>query len=118
MIPRSYQETLQGEFGTVQGALDGVDPQWYQRDLVIFPSHLVPADCKTMVELAHGAGFDAVAVPVLLQYSELKKCSECLVLPWNERWTILNDSTENPSAQIDALGHDLWCWVAAGLEHR
>lgn len=118
VIPRSYQETLEGEFGSVENALNGVDNSWRQRDLVIFPSHLVPADCKVLVELAHGAGFDAVAVPVLLQPSELMKCAGCLALPWNERWTLSNDIAENPSPQIEALGHDLWTWIAAGLEHR
>lgn len=118
VIPRSYQETLEGEFGTVEDALDGVDNLWRQRDLVIFPSHLVPADCKVVVELAHGAGFDAVAVPVLLKPSELKKAAGCLALPWNERWTVSNDATDKSAPQVEALGHDLWAWIAAGLEHR
>ncbi len=118
VIPRSYQETLEGEFGSVEDALNGVDHLWRQRDLVIFPSHLVPVDCKVLVELAHGAGFDAVAVPILLKPSELKKSAACLALPWNERWTLSNDTTEKPNPQIEALGHDLWAWIAAGLEHR
>jgi len=53
-IPRSYQETLAVEFGSVEQALDGVDPSWRQRDLVILPSHLVPDDCATIIDLAHG----------------------------------------------------------------
>ena len=118
VIPRSYQETLEREFGSVEGALSGVDEIWRQRDLIIFPSHLVSADCKAMVELAHGAGFDAVAVPVLLNPSEVNQCAGCLALPWNERWTLSNDNTERPSPQIEALGHDLWAWIAAALEHR
>ncbi len=39
VIPRSYQETLASEFGSIKAALDGVDSEWRQRDLVIFPSH-------------------------------------------------------------------------------
>lgn len=118
VIPRSYQETLEEEFGSVEAALNGVDQLWHQRDLVIFPSHLVPADCKVLLDLANGAGFDTVAVPIFLQPSELKKSAACLALSWNERWTLSNDTTEKPNSQIEALGHDLWAWIAAGLERR
>jgi len=41
VIPRSYQETLAGEFGSVEQAFNGVDSSWRQRDVVILPSHLV-----------------------------------------------------------------------------
>jgi hypothetical protein len=119
VIPRSYQETLEEEFGSVEGALDGVDPHWRQRDLIVFPSHLKAADCKTMMKLARGAGFDVIAVPVVLKPEELPKYADCLELGWNERWTVSNDHVdENPGAQIEALGHDLWAWIAAALEHR
>ena len=118
VIPRSYQETLEGEFHSIEAALKGVDPLWRQRDLIVFPSHLKPTDCTTMIKLAHGAGFDAIAVPILLQAKELPKYQDCLELPWNERWTLSNDKRANSAGQIEALGHDLWAWVAAALEHR
>lgn len=118
VFPRSYQETLENEFGSVSKALSGVDGSWMERDLIILPSHLVPTDCAEMIKLAHGAGFDAIAVPILLQPSDLPKYRDCLALPWNERWTLSNDSTSEPSGQIEALGHDLWAWVAAALDRR
>jgi hypothetical protein len=118
IIPRSYQETLEAEFKTIEAALKGVDPLWRQRDLVVFPSHLESDDCETMLKLAHGAGFDAVAVAILLQAKELQQYQDCLELPWNERWTLSNDKTAKSKGQIEALGHDLWAWVAAALEHR
>lgn len=118
VIPRSYQETLANEYGSVEAALDGVDPSWRERDLIIFPSHLVANDCDAMIELAHGAGYDAIVVPVLLQLTELPQYRDCLSLTWDERWTIFNDTTEDPRGQIEALGHDLWAWVAAALEQR
>ncbi|HEX5342758.1 MAG TPA: hypothetical protein VFX55_09710, partial [Duganella sp.] len=87
-------------------------------DLIIFPSHLDPVDCQEMLRLAHGAGFDVIVVPVLLQTSELPKYRSCLELSWDERWTLSNDRKLNNLDQREALGHDLWCWVAAALEHR
>jgi hypothetical protein len=118
IIPRSYQETLAGEFGSVEQALDGVDPSWRQRDLVIFPSHLVSGDCATIIDLAHGAGFDAITVSVLLDPAEITHSQECLSLAWDERWTLSNDSAADPMGQVDALGHDLWVWIAAAIERR
>lgn len=118
IIPRSYQETLAGEFRTVENALSGVDPLWRERDLVVFPSHIEPVDCDTMIRLAHGAGFDAVAVAVILQAAELPRYANCLQLPWDERWTLSNNEAENPVPQMRALGHDLWGWIAASLERR
>jgi hypothetical protein len=118
ILPRSYQETLANEFGSVEAALDGVDPSWSERDLIIFPSHLVATDCERMITLAHGAGFDAIAIPILLQAAELPQYRDCLSLPWNERWTLFNESVANPLGQIEALGHDLWAWIAAAVEHR
>lgn len=118
VIPRSYQETLEAEFGSVEGALDGVDALWRQRDLVVFPSHLDLADCRDMLKLAHGAGYNVIAAPFLLEPEEISNYVDCLELYWDERWTISNDFTEDWSAQVEALGHDLWAWIAAALEHR
>jgi hypothetical protein len=118
VIPRSYQETLANEFGSVKAALDGVDSSWSTRDLIIFPSHLVVGDCNSIIALAHGAGFDAIVVPILLQPSELPQYRDCLSLAWDERWTLLNEQAEDSLGQIEALGHDLWVWVASALERR
>jgi hypothetical protein len=118
VIPRSYQETLAGEFGSIEQALDAVDSAWRQRDLVILPSHLIRDDCATVIELAHAAGFDAITAVVLLNSGEIAQCQACLRLPWDERWTLSNDRTAEPDGQIDALGHDLWAWIAGALERR
>lgn len=118
IFPRSYQETLAGEFKSVEAALVGVDPDWQKRDLVILPSHLHPSDCTTILDLAHGAGFDAVAVAVLLNPDELRPAHDCLSLPWDERWTVSNDRVDGPDGQVMALGNDLWVWVASAIENR
>jgi hypothetical protein len=118
VISRSYQETLANKYGSVKAALDGVDSSWSMRDLIIFPSHLVIGDCDSIIALAHGAGFDTIVVPVLLQSSELPQYHGCLSLAWDERWTILNEHTEDPLGQVEALGHDLWVWIASALERR
>ena len=118
VIPRSYQETLVAEFGSVEEALNAVDPSWRERDLIILPSHLVPDDCRTIIDLAHAAGLDSVVVSVLLEPGEIARAQECLRLGWDERWTVSNDSTNHPDGQVDALGHDLWVWIAAALENR
>jgi hypothetical protein len=115
IIPRSYQETLAGEFGSRDRALDAVDSSWRQRDLVIFPSHLVRDDCEIIIGLAHGAGFDAIAINVLLEPGEILGGQQCLALPWDERWTLANDRVDRPEGLVDALGHDLWTWITAAL---
>jgi hypothetical protein len=118
IIPRSYQETLAREFGSVEQALNALDSSWRQRDVVILPSHLVPDDCSTIIELAHSSGFDAIAVCVLVDPAEITRCGECLNLRWDERWTISNGRNNDPGGQLDALGHDLWAWIAAAVERR
>src|SRR5258708_7978901 len=82
VIPRSYQETLAGEFGSIEQALNAVDSSWRQRDLVILPSHLEASHCATIIDLAHGAGFDAIAVSILLNPGEIRQIHGCLSLPW------------------------------------
>ena len=90
IIPRSYQETLEGEFGSIEAALDAVDARWRERDLIILPSNVVAADCATIISLAHASGFDAVAASVLLEPEEIVRQRDCLILAWNERWTLCN----------------------------
>lgn len=118
VIPRSYQETLESEFSSVQNALDQVDSMWRERDLVILPSHLTAGDCQEIIRLAHGAGFDAIAVPVILQTSELPSYEDCLSLSWDERWTLFNEHSNDPIAVAEALGHDLWVLIAAAIDSR
>jgi len=112
IIPRSYQETLARDYNSVIEALDGVDPHWRTRDLILFPSHLVPEDCRAMVHAAHGAGFDAIAVSVLLTTEEIAAQADCVSRGWDQRWTLFNTQAADPDAQIDALGSDLWTWIA------
>ena len=118
IVPRSYQETLAGEFGSVEQALNAIDSTWRERDLVILPSHLVAQDCAVIIDLAHSAGFDAVTVHILLEPAELGQSQECLQLPWDERWTLANNRTPEPEGQVESLGHDLWAWTAGALERR
>ena len=115
---RSYQETLEGEHGPVEAALDAIDQAWRGRDLVIFPSHLDAAHCKEILAAGHGAGFDVVVVAVFLDPNDVAKYSSCLKLAWDLRWTVSNDRSDDPNGQIEALGHDLWSWIAGAIEHR
>ena len=118
VIPRSYQETLARKFRSAGQALNAVDHAWRQRDLIILPSHLKVAHCASIIKLAHGAGFDAIVVSILLRPAEIAKSERCLTLAWDERWTLSNDHTAEPAGQVEALGHDLWTWIAAALERR
>jgi hypothetical protein len=112
IIPRSFQETLKREYASVLDALDGVDSEWRTRDLVVFPSHLVSDDCQAMIAAAHGAGFDAIAASVVLTAQEIARHHDCVALRWDERWTLFNTEATRPDAQLDALGGDLWTWIA------
>ena len=118
VIPRSYQETLQGEFGPIEKALDSVDEWWRARDLIIFPSHLDQEACNEMIRLGQGAGFDVVVVPIILNDDDLPQYRECLQLPWDARWTLHNGKSDSPDAKLEALGNDLWAWIAGAIEQR
>lgn len=115
---RSYQETLRKEHGSVVDSLAAIDKDWYQRDLVIFPSHVEREHCEQIIEAGHEAGFDLVAVPVFLKPTEVRKLGSCLALNWDLRWTVSNDSAEDYQGQLEALGHDLWSWIAGAIEAR
>jgi len=115
---RSYQETLQGEHGPVESALSAIDKSWFQRDLIIFPSHIDEEHCKEIISVGKAAGFDLIVVPVVMKSSELGKYAGCLKLAWDMRWTISNDATDDHNAQVEALGHDLWTWIASAIENR
>ena len=113
---RSFQEKLSKDYkGSVVRALDGEDPDWRERDLIILSSHVVPLDCQQILDAGHQAGFDDILVPVLLAPSELLSYGPCMALPWDERWTLSNPTNSDPDAQLEALGRDLWVRVAAAL---
>jgi hypothetical protein len=56
---RSYQEVEKGSYGSVVDALDGSDPNWRERELIILPTHVDDSedDVDEMIEAAHSAGF-------------------------------------------------------------
>lgn len=119
---RSYQEVEKGKYGSVVAALDGNDPEWRNRELIVMPSHvekLDAADVQQMIEAAHSAGFDAVVAAVVLTNKDgsdnRKKLSPIWMLNWDERWTIPNKWSDQPDGQLEALGRDLWTWTSRAL---
>ena len=105
---RSYQETLKNGYPSVSAALIASDTAWKRRELVILPSHVDSGDCEQIIETAHGAGFDIIAVPVLLEWNELDQFTSCLELAWDQRWTILNAKADDWRRQSQLLAADLW----------
>lgn len=118
---RSYQEVERRKFKTVEHALDGNDPQWRSRELIVMPSHIANqdlGDVREMIRLAHLNGFDAVGVAVILESSEASNRSEFppfWELGWNTRWTIANPWSASPNDYLEAVGRDLWTWTAKKL---
>ncbi|MAU95833.1 MAG: hypothetical protein CMP81_08090 [Fulvimarina sp.] len=121
---RSYQEVDKGEFGSVEEALDGSDAMWRTRELIIMPSHVATedhSDIDEMIDLAHSAGFDAIAASVILSWDGGDNRDDFPNIwrkGWDERWTIPNqwkDDPENPEGQLEALGRDLWVLVCRAL---
>ena len=118
---RSYQEVERSAHGSVVAALDSNDPQWRQRDLVVMPSHVATADIadiQDMIDAAHAAGFDAVAVPVVYWDEDGDNRSDlapALALNWNVRWTVPNPWHAEPAGQLWALGNDLWSWISRAI---
>lgn len=116
--PRSYQETLKKDFGTIRKALTGISPDWTSCELVIFPSHLDTGECGEILNVAHEAGFDCICMPVFISTAEMAEYADCLSLNWDERWTMFNDKTNKSAPQLSALGHDLWTWLAAAITRQ
>lgn len=118
---RSYQEVEKGYYGSVLAALNGNDPAWRQRDLVIMPSHVGPndiADIQAMIGAANSAGFDTIAAPVVYWDANTDNragLAPALALGWNARWTIPNPWADDPTGQLWALGNDLWSWISKAL---
>lgn len=115
---RSYQESLAGWYGSVIGSLDAEDKDWRDRDLIIMPSHLKSADCSQMIQAAHEGGFDAISVSVQLEVDDIRKSKDCFTELWDERWTVRNPTSDDWEGQVNALGSDLWVWVAAALTRQ
>lgn len=119
---RSFQEVERKHYSNVEAALDGNDPHWARRDLVIMSSHVtggskehISRDIDQMIAAAHATGFDAVCAQVLLgnETAAVRKQRRSLLLkPWDERWTIPNPHLEDdPEGQLSALGRDLWTFI-------
>ena len=90
---RSYQET-EKDHGSVTAALDHNDPQWRERELIIFPSHVghSAADIDQMILAAHTAGFDAICASVIFAGATPENRAGFYPIwekAWDERWTIL-----------------------------
>lgn len=118
---RSYQEVEKAKHGSVEAALDANDPNWRERELIVMPSHVAAsdrADIPDMINVAHAAGFDVIAVSVILSWDGGDNRSDypdIWSLPWDERWTIPNPWNDDPEGQLEALGRDLWTWVCRAL---
>lgn len=119
---RSFQEKEKGKHGSVETALDSNDPDWRKRELVIMPSHIAAADhtdIQDMIDVAHSAGFDAVAASVILSWDggdNRADFPDIWRMSWDERWNIPNPwSDDNAQAQLEALGHELWTKIARTL---
>ena len=116
---RSYQEIEKSKHKSVARALKKNDSDWKKRELDIFPSHVSSSetDIEEMILLAHQAGFDIICAAVLLE-ADRSSLSDIWTMNWDERWTIPNPTQENKeirSAQLQALGRDLWTWISKTL---
>lgn len=123
---RSYQEKEKKPSGSVEAALDGNDPAWRTRELVIMPSHVSGImngkgqddDIDQMIDIAHSAGFDVICATVIFTGEEGEDRTQFAAIwrkPWDERWTIPNPRPLKTDGQLEALGRDLWTWVCKAL---
>lgn len=119
---RSYQEVERSQHGSVSEALNQNDPLWRTRELVIMSSHVARgdhSDIQEMIDLAHSAGFDIIAVSVILTRDtgdNRGDFADIWRMNWDERWTVPNPWINgDPIGQNEALGRDLWAWVCKAL---
>ena len=122
---RSYQEVEKSVYGSVEQALDGNDPAWRMRELIIMPSHVADIgssksgdDIDEMIDVAHRAGFDIICATVIFtgeNEEDRTQFSAVWRKPWDERWTIPNPYAAEPIGQLEALGRDLWTWICRAL---
>jgi hypothetical protein len=113
---RSFQEAEKNQHGTVKAALDARYEKWDSLDLVVLPSHLVPADVRQMIAVGHNHGFDCIAASVLRDGTPHAHNEACWGESWDERWT-LNTHTDPQGweAQARAMGCDLWTWISRAM---
>jgi hypothetical protein len=112
---RSYQEAEKGHWRTVRRALDENDPAWFERELILMPSHAERNDARQMLRAANEAGFDTVCATVIVDDSDPSVCAPIWSLAWDQRWTIPNPRSEDWRGQVDALGRDFWTWICGAL---
>jgi hypothetical protein len=117
---RSYQETEKKKHRSVEVALDKNDHLWKERELIILPSHIHRSgtDIDEMIAAAHGAGFNVICASVLLEKDDTQRSSSILGKGWDARLTIMNspqEDEEHRTAQLNALGCDLWTWICKAL---
>jgi hypothetical protein len=124
---RSYQEVEKARHESVETALDANDPDWRTRELIIMPSHITRIesiddsdeldDIDEMIDMAHSAGFDAIAATVIFTEPDegRAKFADIWRKAWDERWTIPNPHCDQPQGQLEALGRDLWTWICRAL---
>ena len=98
--------------------MNGNDPNWKDRELILFPSHIYD-DChihtQQMIDAAHSAGFDVIAASLILGNERHPDYKAIWMQNWDERWTLPNPTTENWRGQVDALGRDLWAWICRAI---
>ena len=117
---RSFQETEKRTHKNVAKALKENDSDWKKRELIILPSHVTGSqtDVQEIIKLAHHAGFDIIGAAVLLDSDKRSHLADIWELGWDERWTVPNpnrDGRTTRSAQLQALGRDLWMWICKAL---
>jgi GTPase Era involved in 16S rRNA processing len=117
---RSYQETEKQRYKSVEKALRDNDSGWHDRELIIFPSHAhrSAGDIDEMLTVAHDNGFDIICVSILLDSDERSQFARIWSKNWDERWTVPNpnqDDENDRTAQLRALGCDLWTWICKAL---
>lgn len=124
---RSYQEkekSPHGRYKSVEAALDGNDPNWRARELIIMPSHVTGIangssqdDIDQMIDAAHSGGFDVICATVIIPSeggANRKQLADIWRKPWDERWTIPNPRADAGAVagQLEAIGRDLWSWIS------
>ena len=117
VFPRSFQEVEKTKHESAESALDANDSEWPHRDLIVMPSHLHAKDCERMINAGHAAGFDVIALRVLLDRHEVQdpRAKECGVLAWDERWTMNNERQEQWEWHVASLAGELWVAISSAL---
>jgi hypothetical protein len=93
--------------------LDGNDPHWSTRELIIMPSHVTGIangtsqdDIDQMIDAAHSAGFDVICATVIFtgeDGEDRTKFADIWRKPWDERWTIPNPWVSEQPGSADGI---------------